>query len=136
MISKPIFLIDSNVLLDIIANQPNQHTKWSINVLAACAMEGDLAVNQIIYAEIATNFPDLLDLESAMTDYHKLSLPREAAYIASKAYAKYKKNGGARHTITPDFYIGAHATYSRLTLVTRDRGYKNYFSHLKLITPH
>ncbi len=135
MISRPLFLIDSNIILDIIANRSNQHTTWSITTLDSCAAAGDLAINQIIYAEIATNFREIADLEIAVADYQRLSLPWEAGFIASKAFAYYRKNGGKRHTLMPDFYIGAHAAYSRLTLVTRDRGYKNYFPTVKIISP-
>ena len=133
---RPLFLVDTNILLDVISNKDNEHTRWSMATLSECIEQGEPAINQIIYAEAALNFPTLQDAETALLDYRKLSLPWEAAFIASKAYALYKKRGGARATLMPDFYIGAHATFSRLTLVTRDRGYQNYFPTLKVISPN
>jgi len=131
----PIFLIDSNVILDILLNRNDVHQEWSIATLLKCAQQGNLAINQIIYAEIAYAFAELSELENALSDYLKLSLPWEATFIASKAYAAYRRNGGKRHTLMPDFYIGAHALFAKLTLVTRDQGYGNYFSNLPIISP-
>ena len=75
------------------------------------------------------------ELEKALQDYQKISLPWEAAFIASKAYAAYRRNGGQRHTLMPDFYIGAHALFEKHILVTRDKGYVKYFPSLQCISP-
>lgn len=131
----PLYLIDSNIILDILLNFNNATTEWSIATLIHCADHGNIAINPIIYAEVAYTFSELKELEKALADYHKLPLPWEAAFIASKAFAAYKKNGGKRHTIMADFYIGAHALFAKLTLVTRDNGYQHYFPGLKLISP-
>lgn len=133
--TDPIFLIDSNIILDILLKQSDTNTQWSVNVLQNCTEKGELAINQIIYAEIATIFSDPKELNRVLVDYQKLSLPWEAGFIASKAFAAYRKNGGKRETLMPDFYIGAHALYARLTLVTRDKSYPKYFPNLKLISP-
>lgn len=135
MTNSCVYLIDSNVILDILSSHETALTQWSTKTLYDCANKGELAINQIIYAEVAINFADLLNLETALSEYHKLSLPWEAGFIASKAFAAYKRNGGKRHTLMPDFYIGAHALYSKLTLVTRDKGYRNYFPKIQLIAP-
>jgi len=135
-LSEPVFLIDSNIILDILINRKDNYTAWSLATIAACSEQGILAINQIIYAEISSIFADLNELDQTVIDYQKIPLPWEAAYLAGKAFAKYRKSGGKRHILMPDFYIGAHATYSRLKLVTRDRGYKNYFPTLQIISPH
>lgn len=133
---KSIFLIDSSVILDVLLNKPNNHTEWSIDTLSECSEYGILAINQIIYAEVANVFSTLLDLANSLAIYQKLSLPWEAGFIASKAFLAYKKNGGKRETLLPDFYIGAHALFERLPLVTRDKGYSKYFPGLKIISPY
>lgn len=134
--NRSFYLIDSNVILDIVLNYQNEHLSWSVDTLSECAEKGHLVVNQIIYAEVAQAFSDLNELESALTDYDKFPLPWEAGFIASKAYSAYRKNGGKRSTLMPDFYIGAHALYADLILVTRDSGYQHYFPNLRVINPH
>jgi predicted nucleic acid-binding protein len=59
--------------------------------------------------------------------------PREAIFIAGAAFLQYRRGGGARQRILPDFLIGAHALASGATLLTRDRGfYRPRFPGLRL----
>lgn len=69
-------------------------------------------------------------------DVAKLSLPWEAAFLAGKAFLKYRRRGGNKTSPLPDFYIGAHAMLAGLALLTRDgRRYRGYFPELRLICP-
>lgn len=47
-------LIDSRVLLDILA--PSSWRDWSEEHFAAAVDAGEVAINQVIYAEIAVGF--------------------------------------------------------------------------------
>ena len=47
-------------------------------------------------------------------------IPREALFLAGKAFLAYRKAGEPRTTPLPDFFIGAHAAVSELVLITRD----------------
>jgi predicted nucleic acid-binding protein len=63
-------------------------------------------------------------------------MPRPALFLAGKVFTRYRKSGGTRTGVLPDFFIGAHAAVSELPLLTRDVGrYKTYFPSLTLITP-
>lgn len=63
-------------------------------------------------------------------------IPRAALFLAGKVFTKYRKSGGSRTGVLPDFFIGAQAAVSQLTLLTRDIGrYRTYFPSLTLITP-
>ncbi len=63
-------------------------------------------------------------------------MPRPALFLAGKVFQKYRKAGGSRAGVLPDFFIGAHAAVDRLDLLTRDTGrYRMYFPTMKLIAP-
>jgi len=65
-----------------------------------------------------------------------LEIPKEALFLAGKAYVKYKKRKGTKRTPLPDFYIGAQAAVLNLDLITCDVSrYQRHFPTVKLITP-
>ncbi|MGR4871055.1 type II toxin-antitoxin system VapC family toxin [Variovorax sp. LARHSF232] len=131
------FLVDSNVLIDVIHEDP-KWMDWSAGVIRDCLRRGKLAINPLIYAEVSVYFKSDRDADAAMPArlYERLELPYAAARGATAAFHKYRKAGGTRLSLLPDFYIGAHAQLMGCTLVSRDRArYKSYFPKLKLITP-
>jgi len=130
-------LVDSNVLLDVLT-EDERWFDWSSEALARCADASVLAINPIIYAEVSIRFRRIEDVEAALPEPHfeRLSLPFEAAFLAGKAFVRYRRRGGVRGSPLPDFYIGAHAAVSGLALLTRDaRRYRSYFPRLDLIAP-
>ena len=48
-------LVDSNVLLDVVTEDPRWFS-WSSDALARCAEEATLVVNPIIFAEVSIGF--------------------------------------------------------------------------------
>lgn len=58
-----------------------------------------------------------------------------AALRAAAAFREYRRRGGSRRTILPDFLIAGHAVALGATFVTRDRRLGSYFPDLTLITP-
>lgn len=133
----PGTLVDSNVLLDIVTDDPKWFA-WSAAMLAAAADRGGLFINPIIYAEVSAAFERIEDLDDALPAqyYRRVALPWEGAFLAGQCFVKYRRHGGARRSPMPDFYIGAHAAIAGLTLLTRDPGrYRTYFPTLRLIAP-
>lgn len=109
-----------------------------MNTFADQADRGVVAINPIIYAEVSVGFAHIEELEAALPvlSFHRLALPWEAAFLAGKCFVSYRKRGGSRLSPLPDFYIGAHASVSGMTLLTRDAArYRTYFPKLKLIAP-
>ena len=130
-------LIDSNVLIDIIT-EDSKWFSWSADQLEDCASNCSVYINKIIYAEVSIGYKKIEDLENALSHsfIERLTIPWEAAFLAGKAYLKYRRNGGIKTMPLPDFFIGAHALISNLHLLTRDsKRFKHYFPQLKLITP-
>lgn len=129
-------LVDSSVLLDVMA--PSPWRQWSEQQLGERLQADTVAINQVIYAEIAVGFSTRRRLERALRGAHiqRLSLPWKSAWLVAEAFAKYRRSGGPRPLPLPDFFIGAHAQASQLTLLTRDpTRIKTYFPQVALICP-
>jgi predicted nucleic acid-binding protein len=59
-----------------------------------------------------------------------------AAFRAAQAFGAYRRAGGARTVVLPDFFIGAHASVLRVALLTRDaKRYRSYFPEATIIAP-
>ena len=130
-------LVDSNVILDVFLNDL-KWADWSESKLEEYCEHSLLYINAIIYSEISIGFNLIEDLESAIikAGFQFLEIPKEALFLAGKAYIKYKKRKGVKTTPLPDFFIGAQAAVLDLDLLTRDVSrYKTYFPTVKLITP-
>jgi predicted nucleic acid-binding protein len=130
-------LVDSNVLLDILTEDPTWQD-WSITALAQAAEAGPLYINPVIYAEVSIRFSRVEDLDDALPpdDFRRAPLPWAAAFLAGKAFLNYRRNRGTAPSPLPDFFIGAHAAVDGLDLLTRDAGrYRTYFPRVALRSP-
>lgn len=130
-------LVDSNVLLDILSEDPTW-LGWSSDALANAAEAGPLYINLIIYSEVSIRFTTVEALEDALPsqDFRREPLPWAAAFLAGKVFLDYRRNKGTRSTTLPDFFIGAHAAVADLELLTRDLGrYRTYFPTISLVVP-
>ncbi len=139
MRAKPfrMVLVDSNVIIDVLTRDPNWYS-WSAAALRDAADQDEVAINPIIYAEIAAGFATMaeLDLQAGADAFRRLPLPYEAGFVAGRAFIEYRRRGGVRTSPLPDFYIGAHAAVSGLRLLTRDaRRYTGYFPKVRLVSP-
>ena len=130
-------LVDSNIILDIFLNDPNW-ADWSEENLAKYSSSTKLYINSIVYTEISIGFEKIEELESAISrgGFQMLEIPKEALFLAGKAFLRYKKADGTKRSPLPDFYIGAQAAIFDLELITRDISkYRTYFPTVKLIHP-
>lgn len=130
-------LVDSNVLLDLLEEDPSWY-EWSARNLQQAADRTVLIINPVIYAEISIGFQRIEELEAAVPPevFERRPLPWEAAFLAGKCFLRYRRQGGIRRSPLPDFFIGAHAAVEGLTLLTRDATrYRTYFPSLPLIAP-
>jgi predicted nucleic acid-binding protein len=130
-------LVDSNVVLDVFLDDP-VWADWSETRLAEYSAGTTLFINMIVYSELSVAFERIEQLESAINrgGFRILEIPKEALFLAGKAFIKYKELKGNRRSPLPDFYIGAQAAVLDLTLITRDVSrYRTYFPTVKLITP-
>jgi predicted nucleic acid-binding protein len=130
-------LVDSNVLLDV-ATADAPWFDWSSRALQAAADEAPLVINALIYAEVSVRYSTIEGVEEALPSdlFRREPLSYAAAFLAGKAFLRYRKAGGLRTSPLPDFFIGAHAAIAGYRLLTRDATrYRTYFPSLELISP-
>jgi predicted nucleic acid-binding protein len=130
-------LVDSNVLFDFLS-EDDEWFDWSSAMLEQAANAGVIALNPIVYAEVSIRYERIEELDEELPPQYfvRAPLPWEAAFLAGKAFALYKKRTGTKRSPLPDFYIGAHAAVADMTLLTRDpRRYRAYFPKLRLMCP-
>lgn len=129
-------LVDSNVLLDLFTEDP-AWAAWSEAHLAHAFDAGQVVINPIVYAEISVAFERTETLDATLpVQLGREDLPWEAAFLAGKCFLDYRCRGGARRSLLPDFYIGAHAAVTGRALLTRDAGrYRTLLPTLTLISP-
>ncbi|MFM9862255.1 MAG: type II toxin-antitoxin system VapC family toxin [Micropepsaceae bacterium] len=130
-------LIDSNVLLDIITEDPT-FLEWSSRTLEEVADSARVVINAVIYAETSVRFMQIEDVDDVLAEagIERVDIPFEAAFLAGKAFAAYRKRSGVKTAVLSDFFIGAHAAVAGYRLMTRDISrVRTYFPQVRLITP-
>jgi predicted nucleic acid-binding protein len=155
-----ITAVDTNIILDVlIPNEP--FSESSKKLLDAHLSKGRLILCEVVYAELAAQFPSEEELKLFLTETGmRLAYSNEKSlYIAGTRWAQYTKKGNrARFTcgqggqsfevtyphcsvaitkrshVLSDFLIAAHALGSADCLLSRDLGiYKTYFRDLKVV---
>lgn len=153
-----ITAVDTNVLIDIL-NKDERHFENSDRFLQKALRRGSLIINEVVYAELASQFDEGKRLDEFLEDVGISLEPstRNALQEASKAWRNYVAKRGRelecprcgaralvrcencsnliapRQHIISDFLIGGHAMVLADALLTRDRGYyKAYFETLTL----
>ena len=130
-------LIDSNVILDVYTDDA-VWADWSEAALNQYRTSHILYINPVIYAEISIGFARIEELESAiaLSEFTVRHIPKEALFLAGKAFLQYRRQSGTKTSPLPDFFIGAHAAVDDLLLLTRDPArMRTYFPTVQLITP-
>ena len=130
-------IVDSNVLIDIL-NPDNPDAERVLDVYWRLSAEHSLRFNLVVFAEICSRY---VELEHAVAALRELGLEMaeltvEDAFRAGVAFREYRRNGGPRQSILPDFLIGGHAANRGWPILTRDpKRFASYFPEIELIDP-
>lgn len=130
-------LIDTCVVTDL-ANPESAWFEWSASTLERLDQNNTFAINPIIYAECSVGFERIEEVEALFKHlgFESKPIPKEALFLAGKAFLQYKKRKGGKTNVLPDFFIGAHAAVAGYQLITRDKGrFSTYFPSVELIMP-
>lgn len=128
--------LDSSVLILLYRKQPGWEA-WR-GILQTAASEGELIISPVAFAEYSIAYSSV---ESAMLDLDRLHIfydpiEPETAYLAGQIFLLYRRQGGPRQHLIPDFLIAAHAAVQADRLAAIDRGYlRLYFPALSILSP-
>ena len=97
-----------------------------------------LVVCDVVYAEVSGVYRNETELQEALAllglGYD--AIRSDAAFLAGQIYSSYRRAGGPRTNLVPDFLIGAHSIQQTNGLLTVDRGYlRAYFRGIKILQP-
>jgi predicted nucleic acid-binding protein len=132
-----LILVDTNVLLDLVTDDP-LWAEWSQRQLDLASAQDQLAINNIVYAELSIGYARMEQLDAMIlgAGLVNAAMPRPALFLAGKAFQRYRSAGGRKTGVLPDFFIGAHAVIADAVLITRDATrYRSYFPGIMLIAP-
>lgn len=125
------------MILDVVEDDPGW-ADWSQARLDAAALQYTLLVNPVIYAELSIAYRRIEELEAMLSagGFRMVPIPREALFLAGAVFRQYRRRGGTKTGVLPDFFIGAHAAVAGVPLLTRDpRRYRACFPGLEIICP-
>lgn len=128
--------IDSSVLWSIFKGEDDARS-W-MDLLVTTRRESNLVVCDIVFAEVAPLFRTVTELTATLETlgigYDPIE--PETAFLAGEIFKRYRREGGPRSHMIPDFLVGAHAANQAACLAADDRGYlRRYFPRLRLLAP-
>jgi predicted nucleic acid-binding protein len=132
-----VILVDTCVVTDL-SDPESAWFEWSTSTLEQLDKNNTLVINPIVYAECSIGFERIEEVEALFEHlgFAIQPIPREALFLAGKAFLQYKQRKGGKSNVLPDFFIGAHAAVAGYRLITRDRGrFNTYFPSVELIMP-
>ena len=97
-----MILVDTNVVLDVATSDQHWAT-WSVARLTELSLQHELAINEIVFAEVSVGYDRLEQVEELVTGLglalHRT--PPAALFLAGKAYDRYRKACMLDHFLGP-----------------------------------
>lgn len=131
-----ITAVDTSVLIAIAKQEPDA-SAW-VDVLVEAQGSGQVVICDVVAAEY---FGVLLNPEKFRASLAGLGLvfsatSLESAQLAGSIFSRYRREGGPRERLIPDFLIGAHAQIQADQIAAIDRGFlRRYFPPLRVVKP-
>lgn len=139
--------LDSSIIISNLIK--DTHSQDAIKaILRLSNTNAQVYVSVVVYSEIWTGIElidDPTEKKGAISDFEQMLDSLSARVVsdneaiakrAARAQVEYKKRGGTRDILIPDFLIGANAEfYSRRILTTNPRDFMRYFPEVEVITP-
>lgn len=132
-----MILVDTNIVIDIATKDP-YWADWSAQQLELAAGRDDIAINDIVYTELAAGYRrvDELDGVLRLLTLEREEIPKFALFLAGQAFRRYRRQSGRKEGVLSDFFVGAHAVVGGAQVLTRDaRRIRAYFPSVPVIAP-
>jgi predicted nucleic acid-binding protein len=132
-----ITAVDSSALIAVFLGESDSDA-W-MDLLVQSRREGALVISDIVAAELFAVVQDKGVFHQILDDLGLSIVPVsvDASCEAGRIFGEYRKQGGPRKYLIPDFLIGAHALVDCDRLIAADRGYlRRYFTGLDVLTVH
>ena len=126
--------VDTSVLLAIFKGETRGEL-WLAR-LQSSAEAASLLLSSVALAEVRSFFPTDDACLNALRELglRHSPLSETASLLAGKIFRTYRREGGPRTTILPDFLVAAHAATQADSLATEDRGYlRRYFPTVRML---
>lgn len=129
--------VDSSIVLNILLDDP-EYGDSSLRLLEKYLNRGAVVICPVACAESSaclsppSRFREICTQVGLIYD----PLDEDICLLAAQMWRDYRRQGGPKQRILPDFLIGAHAQRRADLLLTRDRGfYRAYFQGLEVVEP-
>lgn len=127
--------IDTSVLIAIAKGEPGAEA-W-VDLLIHVRSDAELIICDVVAAEYFAALLDAVKFRRTLRDlgitFSATSLA--SAQLAGRIFKHYRRQGGPREHLVPDFLIGAHAVEQADAIAAIDRGYlRRYFPKLKVLS--
>ncbi len=102
--------VDTSVLIAIAKGETGAEA-W-VDLLIAARSEGELVVCDVVAAEYFAVLMDARKFRRSLRDLGIVFSPTSlaASQLAGRIFKDYRRQGGPRGHLVPDFLIGAHAS--------------------------
>lgn len=130
-------IVDSNIVIELLHGNGDRAERIFEAYVELRAV-GFAAINPVIFAECASGSPSRDSFENRLAELRLAVEPlsNSDAFRAGHAFREYRRKGGPRQAILPDFLIGAQASMHGWPILTRDpKRFSSYFPEVELIDP-
>ena len=128
--------VDTSVLIAIAKGEADAEA-W-VDVLIAARTEGEVVICDVVAAEFFAALMDGKKFRRSLRDLGIVFSPTSlaASHLAGHIFKGYRRRGGPRQHLVPDFLIGAHASEHAGRIAAVDRGHlRRYFPKLTQLRP-
>lgn len=126
--------VDSSIVISIAKGEPAG--KIWLECLKARRKVSRLMACEIVFAETRPTFQSRQQQPECIAKLGILYDPisSDPAALAGELFSRYRRAGGERERILPDFLIGAHAMEQADEILSGDTGFmRKYFDGLRLV---